>query len=72
MSIDPWTLVAGLFVSTVGFVFFRYGKSMDRIPQLLTGLVLMGFPYFTNGPIPTLGIAAGLVAGLWIGLRFGL
>jgi len=72
MSLDLNTVIVGLFVSTIGFVLFRYGKSLDRVPHLLTGVVLMLFPYFTGGVVPTLCIAGGLLASLWIGVRFGL
>jgi len=69
-DMSPATLVAGLLVSTVGFGLFLYGKRATRLPQLLTGLALMGFPLFVHGAVATLAIGAGLVAGLWAFVRF--
>ena len=72
MNLDLNAVIASLFVSTVGFVLFRYGKSLNRVPHMVTGAVLMLYPYFSGGILPTLCIAAGLLASLWIGVRLGL
>jgi hypothetical protein len=72
MNLDLNTVIAGLFVSTIGFVLLRYGKSLERIPHIVTGVILMLFPYFAGGVLPMLCIAAGLMAALWVGVRLGL
>ena len=72
MNFDSSTILAGLVVSSAGFVLFRYGKSLDRVPHLATGLVLMAFPYFVGSAMAALCIGAGLLAALWIGVRLGL
>ena len=52
MDIEAGSLVASLIVSSIGFVVFGYGKRVQRLPQVLVGLLLMGFPYFVpNVPI---------------------
>ena len=71
MDLDPGTLLAGLVVSGVGFVLFRYGKSQVRVPQMVVGAMMMAAPFFTPGPLLTLAVGAGLGAALWIGLRLG-
>jgi hypothetical protein len=72
MDFDPATLFAGLVVSAVGFVLFRYGKSQERIPQMVVGVMMMVAPIFSGGPLLTLAIGGGLGATLWLGVRMGM
>ena len=65
-------MIAAFFVSTVGFGFFLYGKKQMRIPQLVTGLSMMLFPYLVSGEAATLGLGTVLVLSLWLSLRAGL
>jgi hypothetical protein len=71
MSLDASTLIAGLFVSSIGFVLLRYGKKMARPPHLLTGVILLVFPYFVPGALLTLAIAAVLLGLLWVAVKQG-
>jgi hypothetical protein len=72
MDMDTGSLIASLIVSAIGFVVFAYGKRLQRVPQIIVGLVLMGFPYLVPG-IPLMAIiTAVLLAGLWLAVRFGL
>jgi len=72
MSLDAGSLITGLLVSGVGFVLFEYGRRMRRPPQIGVGLVLMIFPYFVANVFAMLGIAAGLLVLLWLGLMRGM
>ena len=72
MNFEPATLFAGLVVSAVGFVLFRYGKSQERLPQMIVGIMMMAAPIFTGGPLLTLAIGGGLAASLWVGVRMGM
>ncbi len=36
----------GIFISLVGFIFLRYGKKNADAVSIITGLVLMIYPYF--------------------------
>jgi hypothetical protein len=72
MDLESDSLVASLIVSAIGFVVFGYGKRMQRVPQIVTGLVLMAFPYFVPNVAWMAGIAGGLLALMWLALRFGL
>jgi hypothetical protein len=72
MDFDASTLFANVVVSAVGIGFFIYGKKQRRAPQLVTGVLLMAYPYFVTGALLTYAIAVGLVAALWIGIRLGL
>ena len=71
MNLDASTLIAGFLVSGVGFVLFSYGRKMSRVPQVITGIALMVFPYFVPGVWLVLGIAAALCALLYAATRAG-
>jgi hypothetical protein len=71
VDIDASSLIAGLFVSSVGFVLFSYGKKMSRPPQMAGGLVLMVFPYFVPGVLWMLAIGAVLCALIWVAVQRG-
>jgi hypothetical protein len=72
MDLETGSLIASLIVSSIGFVVFAYGKRQQRVPQVVVGLVLMGFPYLVPSVPLMAGIAAVLLGGLWLAIRFGL
>jgi len=71
MNLDVNTLLAGLLVSSIGFVLMAYGKKMSRVPHLAVGIVMLVYPYFIPGALLTLAIGALLVGLLWVGVRAG-
>ncbi len=72
VNLDAPSLIASLIVSSVGFVAFSYGKSQQRFPQMIIGLVLMIFPYFVPMAWLMIAIAAVLCGVLWLSVRMGL
>jgi hypothetical protein len=66
------TLMASMMIGTIGFGIFIYGKKQQRVPQLLAGLALMGYPYFVEDVPWMLGIGAGIVGALIAAVRYGL
>lgn len=72
MDLDPSSLIASLIVSGAGFVSFVYGKKQHRLPQMIVGAALMGFPYFVPGWFWIYLIGAALLGLLWAAVRFGL
>jgi hypothetical protein len=62
---------ASMLVGTVGMGFFVYGKKQQRIPQLLAGLALMGYPYFVEDVTVMLAIGAAVIAAMWFAIRSG-
>jgi hypothetical protein len=72
MNLDGNSLLASLLVSSIGFVSFAYGKKQKRLPQLLVGLALMGFPYFVSSVPWMFGIGAGLIGVLVAMLKLGM
>ncbi len=71
MSLDPGSLFLSLLISVVGLGFFIYGKKQRRAPQLVAGVVLMGYSYFVSSVVWMLVIAAAVLAALWSVVRLG-
>ena len=71
MSFDPASLLVSVLISAVGVGFFLYGKKQQRWPQLVAGIVLMGYTYFVSSVAVMLAIAVALVAALWFAVRLG-
>jgi len=44
---------------------------MERLPQLVVGLILMVYPYFVDDLAWSIAIGVGIVAGLWLAVRQG-
>jgi hypothetical protein len=71
MEFDPTLLMLSLIPSGVGFVLFVYGKKSDRWPQLVTGIALMAYPYFTGTVVSMLSVGALLAAALYVMIQLG-
>jgi predicted phage tail protein len=71
MSFDPTWLFVSLIPGGIGFVLFVYGKKQERWPQLVAGLLLMVYPYFTPGLTWLIGAGAAICLALWYALRLG-
>ena len=71
MELSAGSLIAMLFVSTIGFSFFLYGKKQARIPQFVAGLLMMVYPYFITDPLWMTTVAAAMLGGLWAAVRAG-
>jgi len=68
----PASLLTSLFVGSIGYALFHYGKKCVRMPQLVTGLALMIFPSFVSSVAWVLTISALLLGALWASVRAGL
>jgi hypothetical protein len=71
MNLDASSFLASLFVSSIGFVLFSYGRKMSRAPHAIAGLTLLVFPYFVDNVLLMFGIAALALAALWLAARLG-
>jgi large-conductance mechanosensitive channel len=71
MSLDPGSLFLSILISVVGLGFVIYGKRQRRAPQLVVGVVLMGYGYFVSSVIWMLVIAAAVLVALWSVIRLG-
>jgi acyl-CoA reductase-like NAD-dependent aldehyde dehydrogenase len=71
VNLDGTSLLVSFVVSGIGFVAFSYGRKMSRTPQVVVGLVMMVYPYFVPNLWAMGGIAAALLAGLFLAVRSG-
>jgi hypothetical protein len=71
VQFDASSILAGLGVSSVGFVLFKYGRKQQRPPQLLGGLLLMVFPYFIPSVLWMLAVGTLLCGLVWLAVRAG-
>ena len=72
MSLDPTYLMASLFVSGVGYVFFSYGRKQRRFPQITVGMIMLVYPYFVSDVTLMLAVMVGLIALVWGMTKLGL
>lgn len=72
MELNPANWIASLLIGSTGFVLFRYGRRQERIPQIVAGIALMGYPYFVAGIGWMLAIGVVIVAAMWAAIRAGL
>ena len=70
LDLSPSGLLASIVVSGIGMGLFLYGKRAARLPQLLTGIVLMGLPLFVSGALAMCALTAAVVGGMWATARF--
>lgn len=59
---NPASLLWGLMFGSIGLGYFVYGKRQRRGIALLSGVVLMAFPYFVANPALLVLIGVVLMA----------
>lgn len=59
---DTTLLVWGFLFSTIGLGFFMYGKKQKALVPLVSGLVLMIYPYFIPNSIWMVVVGVILIA----------
>jgi hypothetical protein len=55
------TLFLGILFSSVGGVYFFYGKRTYSAPYLVCGVLLMVYPYFVSNVALMVVVGAGLI-----------
>jgi hypothetical protein len=71
MDVDVSGLFASFLVSGIGFVLFSYGRKMSRPPQVVSGLVLMIFPYFVSNLWLEASITLAILGSLFLAVKQG-
>jgi len=66
---DPTLLIVSLIPSGIGFVLFTYGKKMHRLPQLVGGIALMVYPYFTPTMTTMIIVGTLICATVWFAVQ---
>lgn len=45
---NPWLLISGIIISTIGLGLFLHGKRMENLRNLSVGVALMALPIFVH------------------------
>ena len=56
------SLIIGMFFGIVGFAYFTYGKKQKNTVALISGIVLIAFPYLISNLIAVVFIGIGLAS----------
>jgi hypothetical protein len=70
-SFDPTWLFLSMIPAGIGFVLFVYGKKQQRWPQLVAGIAMMVYPYFTSTITAMMAVGALICVALWYVVRMG-
>jgi len=65
-DLDPTTMALSFLFGGIGFVAFRYGRKMQRIPPVVLGMALMMYPLFVSRVVWLAAIGVCLTSGLWL------
>lgn len=60
MNLSASSLMAGILFGSLGFYFFKVGKSLSKADLLIYGIILLAYPYFIENDWLLWGIGAGL------------
>ena len=69
---DSGGLFLALLIGAVGTGYFVYGKKQGRPPQMIGGLLLIGYPYLVSNLWLMGGIAVAIVLAVWGAAKAGL
>jgi len=61
-GMSGWGIAASFLFSGIGFVYFKYGKSMEDTQTIICGVTLMVYPYFFSNALYMLLVGAGIIA----------
>jgi len=70
-SFDPTWLFLSMIPAGIGFVLFVYGKKQQRWPQLVAGIAMMVYPYFTSTITVMTAVGVVICVALWYVVRIG-
>ena len=65
MNMSISSLLAAFIFGSIGLFLFQVGRKRQNIQVMITGLVMMGYSYFTTSPVLDWGIGLGLCAAAY-------
>ena len=66
MNFSVYTILISLVFSGVGWVYFSYGKRMNKLEIIIVGVILMVYGYFVESVPISIGIGAALSAAPFV------
>ncbi len=70
-TFNPTWIFLSMIPGGLGFILFVYGKKQQRWPQLVAGIALMAYPYFTSSITAMTVVGVLICAALWYLVRLG-
>ncbi len=67
---SPGSIAASLLFGAIGFALFVFGKKQARFLPLVTGMALMGYPYFVSGAVANWAIGTAILGAFLVALRY--
>jgi|GEM_PF-2694951 hypothetical protein len=64
-GLSMWALIWGLIFNSVGVFAFLYGKKRSNVAYIITGVLLVAFPYVVQQAVLVFIIGALLTAALY-------
>jgi hypothetical protein len=65
-DLDPTVIALGFVFGGIGFVAFRYGRKMGKVPPVVLGMALMTYPLLVGNVAWLAVIGVCLTTGLWL------
>lgn len=65
-DLDPTAIWLNLVFGGIGFIAYRYGRSMELVPPVAIGLALMVYPWFVSSLAWNAVIGCTLTLALWV------
>ncbi|MEE8407963.1 MAG: hypothetical protein V3T05_00015 [Myxococcota bacterium] len=63
------SIFVGFLVGVVGFALFLYGKRQSKFLHLITGIILMVYPYFVPDAVWMAVVGVGIIGGLFVATK---
>ena len=60
------SLLWGLLFGSIGVAYVMYGRRQQHVVALVSGLLLIGFPYFVSGTVALIVTGGLLLAAPWL------
>ena len=61
-----WGLMGGILFGSIGFIAFMYGKRSSELKPMITGILLMGYPYFIKNSMAIYLVGIALTVALFV------
>ncbi|MBK8171219.1 MAG: hypothetical protein IPK60_12855 [Sandaracinaceae bacterium] len=71
MDFSAGSIITSFIVGSTGFVLFVFGRKQSRFLHMIVGAALCIYPLFISNWIVSAAIAAVLLIGLTVMVRFG-
>ncbi len=69
MEFSVASIFVGFFVGVIGFALFLYGKRQSKYLHLITGVILMIYPYVVPDALWMAVVGVAIMGGLFVATK---